>query len=77
MTARLSPSPAPEFDTDSWNDMLPAERVRRCLLFAHEANQHALDAPAEVRDAYNELSKQWLALAAEIEKSNPDRRLSS
>jgi hypothetical protein len=73
----MSAAPDLEFDAESWNDMPPAERVRRCMMFAHEARQLATNAPADVRDAYADLSKQWLALAAEIEKTNPNNRLSS
>ena len=60
-----------EFDAESWNGMTAAERMRRCLLFAHEANQLALSAAPDVREAYVDLSSRWLALAAEIEKTNP------
>jgi hypothetical protein len=67
----------PEFDAESWNDMPPAERIRRCMLFAREANQLASKASADVRDAYADLAKQWLDLAAEIEKSCADDRPSS
>ena len=73
----MSAAPDLEFDADSWNDMPSAERVRRCMLFAHEANRQALNAAPDVREAYLDLSKQWLALAAEIEKTNPNNRLSS
>ena len=60
-----------EFDAESWNTMPSAERVRRCLIFAHEARQLAANAAPELKDAYSDLSRQWLALAAEIEKNNP------
>jgi hypothetical protein len=68
----MSAAPELEFNAESWNDMPPAERVRRCMLFAHEAHQRALSVEPDVKAAYVELSQQWLALAAEIEKSNPD-----
>jgi hypothetical protein len=73
----MSAVPELEFNLDSWLDMPPAERVSRCLLFAHEANQLALTAAPDVRSAYADLSKQWLALAAEIEKNNPPTGRSS
>jgi hypothetical protein len=73
----MSAAPELEFDAESWNDMPPAERVRRCMLFAHEARQLGSKVPADVREAYADLSRQWLKLAAEIEKSNPENRLSS
>ena len=73
----MSAAPELEFDAESWNDTPPAERVRRCMLFAHEANRHALNAAPDVREAYAELARQWLALAAEIEKNWPAARLSS
>ncbi len=67
----MSAAPKLEFNAEAWTDMPPAERVRRCMLFAHEANQHALNAAPDVREAYAELARQWLTLAAEIEKTNP------
>lgn len=73
----MSAGPDLEFDAEAWNDMPPAERVRRCLLFAHEANEHAQNAAPDVRESYLELSRQWLALAAEIEKNNPPPARSS
>ena len=47
----MSAAPELEFNAENWNDMPPAERVRRCMLFAHEANQHALDAAPDVSTA--------------------------
>ena len=73
----MSAPPELEFNLNSWLDMPLDERVRRCLLFAHEANQLALTAAPDVRTAYDDLSKQWLALAAEIEKNNLARGRSS
>jgi len=73
----MSVAPELEFNAESWNDMPPPERVRRCMLFAHEANRHALNAAPDVREAYAELARQWLALAAEIEKIQPANRLAS
>ena len=67
----MTAAPELEFDAEAWKDMPAAERVRRCLLFAHEANQHAQNAAPDVRESYAELARQWLALAAEIEKTNP------
>ena len=73
----MSAAPELEFNALSWNDMPPAERVRRCMLFAREANQLASNASADVRQAYTDIAKQWLDLAAEIEKNRRDNRLYS
>jgi hypothetical protein len=73
----MSAAPELEFDSKAWNDMPPAERIRRCMQFAREANQLASAASADVRDAYADLAKQWLDLAAEIEEARADDRPSS
>ena len=73
----MSAAPELEFNAMSWNEMSPPERVRRCMLFAHEANQQALNAAPDVREAYVDLARQWLTLAAEIEKNGSAVRLSS
>jgi hypothetical protein len=67
----MNAAPELEFNAEAWNDMASAERVRRCMIFAHEANRHALNAAPDVREAYAELARQWLTLAAEIEKNSP------
>jgi hypothetical protein len=66
-----------DFDAASWSAMPPAERMRRCLLFAHEASQLAQNAAPDAREAYADLARQWLALAAEIEKASPATSRSS
>ena len=73
----MSAAPELEFDAESWYEMPSAERVRRCMLFAHEANQQALNAAPDVRETYVELARQWLTLAAEIQKNQSATRLSS
>ena len=66
----MSVVPNLEFNAESWNDMLPRERVRRCMMFAHEAQQLASMAAPEVKASYVDLANQWLTLATEIEKAN-------
>ena len=65
----MSAAPQLEFNAKAWNDMLPSERIRRCMLFAREANQLASKASADVKEAYADIAKQWLDLAAEIEEN--------
>jgi hypothetical protein len=60
-----------EFDAERWNEMPREERVRRCLMFAHEAQQLASEAAPEIKDSYVGLANRWLALATEIEKAHP------
>lgn len=73
----MSAAPELEFDAKAWNDMPTSERIRHCMHFAREANQLASRASADVRDAYADLAKQWLDLAAEIEDTCVDDRAAS
>jgi len=62
------------FKADEWNGLNPAERVRRCLLWAVEAQEIADKAPPELTAIYEDIADQWAKLAEEIEqhsKSHP------
>lgn len=54
------------FKADEWNALTPAERVRRCLLWAVEAQEIANEAPLTA--AYENIADQWAKLAEEIEQ---------
>jgi sirohydrochlorin ferrochelatase len=59
----------PNFKADEFSRLTPSERVTWCRRMAGEAArlaEAAADPP--VRAAYVELSKQWTALANEIER---------
>ena len=56
------------FKADEWNALTPAERVRRCLLWAVEAQQLADTAPPTVTAIYQNIADQWENLAEEIEQ---------
>jgi hypothetical protein len=58
----------PNFKADEFSRLTPSERVTWCRRMAAEA-AHLAQAAASppVRTAYVELSKQWTALANEIE----------
>jgi hypothetical protein len=64
-----------QFDAEEWNGLTSQERIGRCLLFADEALRCGAEAAPHAKDAYAELSLQWLALAEDIEK-NSDSGLS-
>ena len=58
-----------QFDAEEWNGLTSEERIGRCLLFADEALRCGAEAAPHAKEAYAELSQQWLALAADIEKN--------
>jgi hypothetical protein len=59
----------PNFKADEFSRLAPSERVAWCRRMAEEA-AHLAEAAASppVRTAYVELSKQWTALADEIQR---------
>jgi hypothetical protein len=62
------------FKADEWNALTPAERVRRCLLWAVEAQELADRAPPKLAAAYQDIADHWAKLAEEIEQhSNLDQ----
>ena len=61
------------FTADEWRTLTTRERISRCLGYAEHAKLLSESAPAEVREAYLDLSRHWLALAQEIETTRVDR----
>jgi hypothetical protein len=57
------------FKADEWQDLTPAQRVRRCRLMAEEAQELAKNAPTNVAEAYLRIADEWLTLAVEIEQA--------
>ena len=60
----------PHFKADDFARLTPSERVIWCRRMAAEADRLAQAASPRVRAAYVELAKQWLQLAAEIERES-------
>ena len=56
------------FKADDWNTLTIAERVRRCRLWAAEAQELANRAHPGIRRAYQSIADQWATLAREIEQ---------
>jgi hypothetical protein len=56
-----------QFNAQEWSRMAPAERAKRCRLFAHEASALALTAGPTMRRAYLDIAQHWEKLAQEIE----------
>ena len=57
-----------DFDADEFQRLPVTERARRCRLLAQRARALAQGSPAH-RDAYEEIAKQWLKLADDMELS--------
>ena len=57
-----------ELNAEEWNDLAPAERLRRCSQWAGEAIKLADKAPDNLRDGFIMIGEGWLMLAAEIER---------
>lgn len=56
------------FKADEWKTLTQAERVRRCRLWAAEAQALAHNAPPGLEQKYQTITDQWLELAREIEQ---------
>ena len=56
-----------QFNAEEWRRMGSTERVRRCRLFAHEANALALAADPTMEGAYLDIARDWEKLAEDIE----------
>jgi hypothetical protein len=57
-----------QFKADEWASLTPAERVRRCLRWAAEAQEIADKAPPKLVAHYQDIADQWAKLAEEIEE---------
>jgi len=56
-----------DFSAEEWKTLTKTERIGRCLGYAEHAKLLGESAAAEIREAYLDLSRHWLALAHEIE----------
>jgi len=56
------------FKADEWDALAPAERMRRCLLWAVEAQEIADKSPPKLAAAYQDIADQWAKLADEIDE---------
>ena len=54
---------------DEWERATPEQRIQRCKSMAAEAYGLADVATGERRDAYRQIAREWLKLAAEIENN--------
>jgi len=59
------------FKADEWDTLAPSERVRRCLLWAAEAQALADKASPELKQTYQNMADQWATLAREIGQHTP------
>jgi CRP-like cAMP-binding protein len=55
-----------EFNAAEWRTLTASERVRRCLSLAEQARLRGAAAAPSAKEAYVQLSEQWLALAQEV-----------
>ena len=55
------------FKAEEWAALTSAERVRRCLLLAVDAQEIADKAPPELVPIYRDMADLWARLAEEIE----------
>jgi hypothetical protein len=61
------------FAADEWQKLTSTERSKRCRLLAKEATQLAQSADPNLREAYQQLADQWIALACKIETNLFDK----
>jgi hypothetical protein len=54
------------FKADDWARLDAAQRVRRCRLWAAEAQQLADNAPLHLKHDYLAIAHQWTKLATDI-----------
>ncbi len=56
------------FKADEWEALAPTERVRRCLLWAVEAQEIANNSPPELAATFENIADQWAKLAEQIDE---------
>ena len=61
-----------KFTVEDWTQLSWSERIRRCREMAESARRFADDAAPEMRELYNDLAKDWMDLAHEIEATTED-----
>jgi len=62
-----APQMGDQFNAEEWNRIAPAERVRRCRLFAHQASVLAVSAGPNMERPYLDIAHDWEKLAEDIE----------
>ena len=58
------------FNAEEWRGLATAERVRRCRLWAEEAQKLAQGAPPKMAANYLSIAADWLKLASEMEENS-------
>jgi len=58
------------FKADEWSTLTAAEQVRRCLLWAVEAQEIANESPPNLAAIFEDIADRWASLAEEIEQHN-------
>jgi hypothetical protein len=58
------------FQANEWVRLSPDERTRRCRLMAEEARLLSEQSPPDLKECYRAVAREWLQLAAEIERSS-------
>ena len=62
-----APQMGDQLNAEEWNRMAPAERARRCRLFAHQASVLAVSAGPTMQRPYLDIAQDWEKLADDIE----------
>jgi hypothetical protein len=57
------------FKAQDWRKLTTAEKVKRCLLLAEEAQALADDASPHLSRSYHRIADAWLQLAGDIERA--------
>ena len=58
------------FDATEWKNLRHEERVRRCRLLAEQAMELAKLATDGSKERYITIAKEWVKLAADIERAS-------
>ena len=62
------------FKAEEWEQLTPAERIRRCRLLATEAMTLGQTSKRRLKLLYADISAQWTIIADEIERELNTRR---
>ena len=62
------------FKAEEWEQLTPAERIRRCRLLAAEAMRMGQLSTRRLKLLYADISAQWTIIADEIEREMNTRR---
>ena len=56
------------FKAEEWKELRPADRAQRCRVIAREAQSCAQAAAPELAVHYEQIAKDWVRLADELER---------